>query len=160
MRRTATHVAWQDRLATVVVAAGALVYVLWSFGVGSQDVRGVRVVTTIVLVLGFAASASAVVPGFDELIHGSKLYLALASLLGLAAFVAGIAALVTGSEATLGALVATTVALWAISTIRHAAASPGASAWPAALASGRSRDDLGSGRPGVGGRGRPTPTNQ
>ena len=127
MRRMGAHLTSQDRLASVFVAAGALVYLLWSFGVGSQGVRGARAVAGIALVLGFAASASAVVPGFDRLIHGNKLYLAGASLLGLGALAAGIAALVTGNEAMLGVLVATTIVLWVISTLRHTATSPGTS---------------------------------
>ncbi len=130
-----TTVASQDRLATVFVTAGALVYVLWLLGVGSQGASGVRVVAGIILGLGFGASASAVVPGFDRLIHGSKSYLAITSLLGLAALVAAIAALVTGNEAMLGVLVATTVVLWAVSTIRHTAAPP-VTARPRSVASG------------------------
>jgi hypothetical protein len=119
MRRKAMHLTSRDRFATVFVAAIALVYVLWLAGVESQGATEVRVVTGIVLALGFGASASAVVPGFDGLLHASKLYLAGTSLLGLGAFVAGIAALVTGREVMLGVLVATTVVLWTISTVRH-----------------------------------------
>ncbi len=119
MRRTA-HLTSRDRVATVFVGAGALVYLLWLAGVGSRVETDVRVVTGTVLALGFWASASAVVPGFDGLLHGSKLYLAITSLLGLGAFGVGIVALVSGSELALGVLVATTVVLWAISTVRHA----------------------------------------
>lgn len=138
MRRTVWHLTPRDRVATLLVAVGALVYVLWLAGVGSQEVRGVRIVTGIVLAAGFVASASAVVPGFEGLIHGSKLYLVVTSLLGLGAFVAGIAALVSGTEAMLALLVASTVVLWAISTVRHTAASSGTPArpGPTALASG------------------------
>jgi len=42
----------------------------------------------VVLSLGFVASASAVVPGFDELMHGNKVYLVVTSLIGLVAFAA------------------------------------------------------------------------
>lgn len=135
MRTTATHVMSQDRLATAFVAAGGLVYVLWLLGIGAQGANGVRVVAGIILGLGFGASASAVVPGFDRLIHGSKSYLAIASLLGLAALVTGLAALVTGDEAMLGVLVATTLILWVVSTIRHTAAPP-VTARPRSVASG------------------------
>lgn len=113
------HLTSKNRFATVFVAAAALVYAFWLAGVGSQGATGVRVVTGIVLALGFGASAFAVVPTFDGSLHGSKLYLAGTSLLGLGALVAGIAALVTGREVMLGVLVATTVVLWAISTARH-----------------------------------------
>jgi hypothetical protein len=117
VRRTA-HLTSRDWVATVVVAAGALVY-LWFVSIGSGEETEVRVVSGIVLGLGFWASASAVVPGFDGLLHGSKLYLAITSLLGLGAFIAGIMALVSGSEVALGVLVAATVVLWAASTVRH-----------------------------------------
>lgn len=125
MRRTTMHVGTRDLLATVFVAAGALAYGLWQAGVGSQGVTEVRVVTAIVLVLGIAASASAVVPGFDGLLHGSTVYLAVTSLLGLGALGAGISALVTGRESMLGVLAAVTVVLWMISTIRHSSAARG-----------------------------------
>lgn len=123
MRRTA-HLTSRDRVATVVVAAGALVYLLWLAGVGSQGETEVRVVGGIVLALGFWASASAVVPGFDGLLHGSKLYLAITSLLGLGALIAGAMSLVSGSEVALGVLVAATVVLWAASTVRHVISAP------------------------------------
>jgi len=112
----------RDRIATLCVALGALVSVLWLAGVGSQGIAGARVVTGIVLALGFVASASAVVPGFVDLLHGSKVYLATTSVLGLAALAAGIAALVGGSEWMLGSLVAATLVLWVLSTARHASA--------------------------------------
>jgi hypothetical protein len=124
----------RDRLATLFVAVAAFVYAFWLAGVGSKDDTGVRVVAAIVLALGVAASASAVVPGFDHLLHGSKAYLAGTSLIGLGAFVAGIAALVTARGSMLGALVAATVVLWAISTVRHS------------LAAGSAGRDTGPGR--------------
>jgi hypothetical protein len=113
------HLTRRDRIATVCVGGGVLVAVLWLAGVGSEGITTVRIVTAIVLALGFVASASAVVPGFVELLHGSKLYLAITSLIGLGALAAGIAALVDGSEVMLGLLVVATIALWVISTARH-----------------------------------------
>jgi hypothetical protein len=118
-------------LATVSVLAAVVVYTLWLAGAGSQDITGVRVVTGVVLALGFVASASAVVPGFEGLLHGSKAYLASASVIGLGALVAGIVALVSGREEILGLLVAATVVLWVVSTIRHSSAGTHARAAPA-----------------------------
>jgi hypothetical protein len=122
------HLTRKDRLATVFVAAGAIVYALWLAGVGSQGKTGVRVVTGVVLAFGVAASASAVVPGFDRLLHGSKSYLAGTSLIGLGAFVAGIVALVRGHEVMLAVLVVANVVLWMISTLRHTSAAASARA--------------------------------
>jgi hypothetical protein len=53
-----------------------------------------------VLALGLAASASAVVPAFGPL-HGNKAYLAITSLIGLAAAAAGVQMLITASGAGL-----------------------------------------------------------
>jgi hypothetical protein len=120
----------RDRFATVLVATAALVYVLWLLGVGSADVTGVRTVASIVLALGFVASASAVVPGFDGLVHGSKTYLVGTSLMGLGALVSGVGALVTGETLALGLLTAATVLLWVVSTARHATVAHGSPSTP------------------------------
>ncbi len=76
----AMKLAKKDLLATLFVGAGAVVYLLWLLGIGWSGATGVRVVAAAVLVLGIAASASAVVPGFGDLMHGSKAYMAGASL--------------------------------------------------------------------------------
>ena len=78
--------------------------------------------TLIVLVMGIAASMSAVVPGFAELLHGSRLYMGVASLAGLVAFAAGVVALVNEDGTALSVLVLATIALWAVSTARHVSA--------------------------------------
>jgi hypothetical protein len=112
----------RDRAASAFVALGTLVYLLWLADAELPGLSSVRAVTVAVLALGFAASASAVVPGFDGLIHGSKTYLGVTSLVGTGALAAGIFALVTESEGWLAALVATTLVMWVVSTIRHAIA--------------------------------------
>jgi hypothetical protein len=43
----------------------------------------------------------------------------IASLIGAVALVAGVITVVTGNEAMLASLVAATVVLWAMSTVRH-----------------------------------------
>jgi hypothetical protein len=112
----------KDLMASACVGAGVLAYLLWLLGVGWSGTAGVRVVAAIVLALGFAASASAVVPGFGGLLHGSKPYLVGTSLLGAGALVAGLLTLLHGSSLPLGLLVGADVLLWAGSTIRHARA--------------------------------------
>jgi hypothetical protein len=109
----------RDRIATVLVALGVVVYVLWATGFALPGMNGVRVTGLVVLVLGFVASASAVVPGFDELLHGSKLYLAVTSLIGLVAFAGGVVMLVGASEVALGVVMAAMIVLWMIATIHH-----------------------------------------
>ncbi|HEX4980682.1 MAG TPA: hypothetical protein VFV63_03250 [Ilumatobacteraceae bacterium] len=110
----------RDKIATVLVALAVVVYVLWGTGSALPGMDGVRVTGLVVLVLGFVASASAVVPGFDELWHGSKLYLAGTSLIGLVAFAGGVVMLVGASEVALGVVMAAMILLWMIATIHHA----------------------------------------
>jgi hypothetical protein len=109
----------RDLIATVLVACAIVVYTLWATGWTLPGMESVRVTGSIILGLGFAASASAVVPGFDELLHGNKVYLLATSLIGVAAFVAGVVMLVSASEVALGIVIAAMVVLWMIATIHH-----------------------------------------
>ena len=110
----------RDRIATVLVALAVVVYALWATGSALPGMDGIRITGLVVLVLGFFASASAVVPGFDELVHGNKLYLAVTSLIGLVAFTGGVVMLVGASEVALGVVMAAMIVLWMIATIHHA----------------------------------------
>ena len=111
----------RDRLATLLVAASAITYVLWLAGFLGGLTPGA--VAVIVLALGVLASASAVVPGFAELLAGSRAYLAAASLLGLVALVSGVLTVANATGETLAILVTTTIVLWAAATVRHATSS-------------------------------------
>ncbi len=108
----------RDIVATALVAVAGVLYGLWAVDSAPWKMS-TRVTGIVVLVLGFAASASAVVPGFERLLHGSRAYLAVTSLLGLAAFAGGLWMLITSSEAGLGLLVGTMGLLWLISTVHH-----------------------------------------
>jgi hypothetical protein len=111
---------WRDGLATVFVFVAVLLYVSWLAGMEVLGTSSAHIVGGVVLGLGLAASVTAVVYGVGAgLFRASKVYLALASMIGLAAFVAGVIALVSGNEMMLGALVFATAALWAMSTVRH-----------------------------------------
>jgi hypothetical protein len=108
-----------DIVATGFVAVAIAVYLVW---LAMDDVlapAAVRTVTGLVLALGFAASATAVVPSVGQLLLGSLRYLVVTSVLGLVALVAGVLALVTASVTMLALLVATTVVMWALATTRH-----------------------------------------
>ena len=92
-------------------------YILWLSGV---DVLGPRVLAGLVFGLGLAPSVTAVVYGVGAgLLRSLKLYLAIASLIGLVALVAGVIVITNINEAMLATLVTATVVLWAISTVRH-----------------------------------------
>ena len=107
----------RDRIATIFVAIGTLVYVLWFTGYLGGLTPGM--VALIVLALGVVASASAVVPGFAALLAGSRLYLALASLGGFLALMCGAITIARATEETLAILVLATIGLWAAATVRH-----------------------------------------
>ena len=110
---------WRDAIATFLVAVGVVLYGAWALGYALFGITTVGAVALAVLVLGIAASVSAVVPGFDEMMHGSRLYLVATSAVGLVAFAAGVYAVALGGTEALAVLVGTTVILWAVSTARH-----------------------------------------
>jgi hypothetical protein len=109
----------RDLLATALVAAAIVVYVFWAIGSSLPGLASTRATGTVVLGLGFAASAGAVVPGFETLIRGSRVYLAVTMLIGLVAFGAGAWMLLDGSDLALGALMGAMGLLWLIATIHH-----------------------------------------
>lgn len=111
----------RDLIATVLVAVAGILGWLWVVDATPPGLESVRATGLVILGLGFAASASAVVPGFEELLHGSKRYLALTSLLGLVALAGGVQLLVSSSELGLTVLMGAMGALWLIATIHHAA---------------------------------------
>ncbi len=113
------RVPWRDALATLLVAIALAVYAAWALGADLPEFMTVGGVAATVLALGIAASASAVVPGFGQLLRGSRLYLATTSGLGLIAVAAGLLAIVAGETAALSVLALATVAMWAMATARH-----------------------------------------
>lgn len=113
---------WRDAIATALVAIGVVIYGAWVVGTEIPGFSEPVNIALAVLILGVSASISAVVPGFDELLHGSRPYLAIASALGLVAFGAGVWTIAAGGAATgLAVLVVATIVLWAMSTMRHVA---------------------------------------
>jgi hypothetical protein len=113
------HLPKRDIIATGLVAVAGLLYLLWAIDFTLPGMSSTRAAGVAVLTLGFAASASAVVPGFDQLLHGNKAYLAITSLIGLAAFAAGVQMLITASGAGLTVVMAAMAVLWLIATIHH-----------------------------------------
>jgi len=109
----------QDIVATLLVAAAGLLYLLWAVGSAPLGLSSTRATGLVTLGLGFAASASAVVPNFDQLIHGNKAYVAVTSLIGVVALIAGVQMLLTASDAALGVLVTGMGTLWLIATLHH-----------------------------------------
>jgi asparagine N-glycosylation enzyme membrane subunit Stt3 len=109
----------KDLIATALVAVAVIFYLLWTIEGTLPGMSDTSVTAAGILVLGFVASAIAVVPGFDNLVHGNKTYLAITSLLGVVALVAGVQVMMTSSGVALTVVIATMIALWAISTSHH-----------------------------------------
>ena len=113
------HLPTRDLIATGLVAIAGLLYLLWAIDSTLPGMSSARATGVAVLALGFAASASAVVPGFGQLLHGNKPYLAMTSLIGLAALGAGVQMLITASGVGLTVVMAAMAVLWLIATIHH-----------------------------------------
>ena len=109
----------RDVIATGLVAVAGVLCLLWAIGSTLPGMSSARVTGAVVLGLGFAASAVAVVPGFGQLLHGSKTYLGITSLIGLAAVAAGVHMLVTAGGVSLTLVMAAMAVLWLIATIHH-----------------------------------------
>jgi hypothetical protein len=109
----------RDLVASAAVGAAAVVYALRALGAALPGHGSVRATATVVLALGFIASASAVVPTFDRLMHGNKLYLGATSLLGVLALAGGVQAIVARSAVGLTILFASMIVLWAVATGHH-----------------------------------------
>jgi hypothetical protein len=117
--RKKMHLPRRDIIATGLVAVAGLLYLLWAIDSALLGMSSTRVTGVVVLALGFAASASAVVPGFDRLLHGNRAYLVITSFIGLAALAAGVQMLITASGAGLTVVMAAMAVLWLIATIHH-----------------------------------------
>lgn len=111
----------RDVIATVLVAVAVVLYLLWLADAALPGMSHTRGIGVVVLALGFAASATAVVPGFDRLLHGGRSYLAVTAALGLVALIGGVVMLAAASDAALAVLMGAMVVLWAIATRHHAA---------------------------------------
>jgi hypothetical protein len=85
---------------------------------GTTGPGDIRATGLAILALGFAASAAAVVPGFDTILHGHKVYLAATSVQGLVALT-GVMMLESSSEAALAVMMGAMVVLWGIATVHH-----------------------------------------
>jgi hypothetical protein len=113
------HLAKRDLIATCAVGAAVALYVLWIVDRTLPGMSSARATGLAILGLGVLASASAVVPGFTQLLHGNKAYLAGTSLLGLVALVAGIVTLWSAGSTALAVLMGALVVLWLASTTHH-----------------------------------------
>jgi hypothetical protein len=113
---------WKDAVATICMAATVAVYVALLQGAGWPLVASVRGTTAAILIIG--AVGGCAMGAADEL-YGKvrtpslRMFVVIASILGVGALVAGVIALVTATELALAVLFAATAALWLMATLRH-----------------------------------------
>jgi hypothetical protein len=120
---------WRDALATLFVAAAAALYGLWQTGTAGAGMS-TRVLGAVVFGLGWAGCMSdqgemASVYGAAGRRRSPMAYVVVASLLGAVALLAWIMTLLSASGTMLAVLVAATIALWVLATVRHAMTSQG-----------------------------------
>ena len=131
---------WKDAVATLFMVVIVAAYVTFLNGTSLWLISSARGTACAVLVLGivggFALSSAA------DLYTGSQsrstqAFAALATLGGIIALAAAVVGMITGSIVALAILVAATIALWLIATMRHALPAP---AQPAPAQPMRGRD--------------------
>jgi hypothetical protein len=113
---------WKDAVATLFIGAIVAVYAAFLGGTSAWLISSARGTTTAVLVLGFVGGCA--LGGLADAYEGAKsrsaqVYTAIATMLGLVALTAAIVGLITGGTAALAVLVAATIALWLVATVRH-----------------------------------------
>lgn len=118
---------WKDAVATLFMGGIVAVYVAYLNGTSAWLISTARGTTTAVLVLGFVGGCA--LGGLADAYTGAKSRSALAftvvaTILGLTALTAAIVGLITGGTVALAVLVATTLALWLVATMRHAFPAP------------------------------------
>jgi uncharacterized membrane protein len=117
---------WKDGLATALVGAAGVLYLLWVGGTTVAGLSGPRALAVAIFALGIGGCTTArsnmeAVYGVGGRPRPPVLYVVLTSVLGGLTLVAGVVAISGGSTATLAPLTGTMVALWALATIRHGA---------------------------------------
>lgn len=118
---------WKDAVATLAVGGIVAVYVAFLTGTGGWLISSARGTIAAVLVLGLAGGCA--LGGLAEAYTGAKSGTALAFTqmaadLGMVALAAALAGLITGGAAALAVLVAATIALWLVATVRHMFTTP------------------------------------
>jgi len=111
----------RDLVTTALVAALAVAYVGYLVRGEIPLVADVQAMAGAGLVLGLFAF----VAGADPRTYGSRAYLPVAAVGGLATLALGLAAFTTGSAGVLGAFVVAVGTMWALATVHHARARRG-----------------------------------
>ncbi len=124
----AVRLSGADLTATLLVAAAAMVSLLWLTDVALTG-WSTRLVAAVVFGLGYLGCMTArtrigQVYGAQGHHRAPMPYVVLSSLLGAAALLGALVALIWASQPALLVQVAATVALWALATARHLSTTP------------------------------------
>ncbi|HEU5161008.1 MAG TPA: hypothetical protein VFU43_28685 [Streptosporangiaceae bacterium] len=113
----------KDAVTTLVTGVIIAVYVAFLGGTDLPIISSARGTTAVILVLGMIGGCA--LSGVGEAFSGprspaTRIFIAIASTIGLVALVAGVIGLITAGESALGVLFGATIALWLVATTRHA----------------------------------------
>ncbi|HEX4811398.1 MAG TPA: hypothetical protein VFV66_01405 [Nonomuraea sp.] len=111
---------WKDALATVAAGVNVAVYIAFTQGTNLPIVDNVRGATGTILLLGLVGGC--MLSAAPEAYERQGPYAVVASTLGGIALLAGVIGLITAAELALAVLFYATIALWLMSTVRHALA--------------------------------------
>jgi hypothetical protein len=117
---------WKDAICTVVMAAIVVIYIAFLNSTTAWLISSARGTAAAVLVLGCVGGCAMGAAAEQYQGKQARAYRSFASALGATALVAGVIALITASTVALAILVAATLALWLVATVRHAVIGPAA----------------------------------
>lgn len=115
---------WKDAVSTVFMAAIAVIYVAFLNSTTGWLISSARGTAAAVLVLGIVGGCGMSAAAGQYQDRRARAYASFATVLGATALVAGVIALITASTVALAILVAATLALWLVATVRHAFTRP------------------------------------
>jgi hypothetical protein len=118
---------WKDVVSAVFMGAIAVVYTAFLAGTSAWLISSARGTTLAVFVLGMVGGCMLSAPGDlyrEQQSRVVRAWRVIASFLGVVAFAAAVAGLASGSTIALAILVASTGALWLVTTSRHALMAP------------------------------------
>jgi hypothetical protein len=113
---------WKDAVTTVTMTATVAVYVAFLREAGWPLIASARGTTTAILILSMVGGCAVSAGDLYDRVRttATRMFVVVASALGVGALAAGVIALATASELALAVLFAATAALWLMATVRHA----------------------------------------
>jgi len=110
----------KDAVSTVSMAAIVVIYIAFLNSTTAWLISSARGTAAAVLILGGVGGCVMSAAGGQYQGPRARAYMSLAGVLGGIALVSGVIALITASTVALAILVAATLTLWLVATVRHA----------------------------------------